>query len=1347
MLVPMLVLAQAPNSFRHLRKADGLSQISVFSIAQDSSGFMWFGTRDGLNRYNGHDFRIYRSDTSGLGPLGSDVRSLHYDPMEGGLWVGTSDGLSFYSPHRDRFRHHAEVEGIIKDIHQSASGDLWISASSGLHKFSAETNRFEHILLDGITSVNPKVEAVLEDGDKLWIAANQGLLLAKLSPDLLTYTVERVQYDVSNNASPHVQSLYLTENGTLFVGTYDSGLFRYDTNTGASTNYRHQPGDLHSIADNNIRALQPDGSGGLWIATFNGLSHLDITTEAIKTDRATGLRVDELSDNSLHCIFQDVEGSAWIGTYYGGVNHLDPMYSRFRSYVKTNASSSLGAKVISSFAEDEKGNIYVGTEGGGLDYLDIGADTFMHFRPNPESPHSISGSNVKSLLLEGDKLWVGTYKDGLNLLDIGSGSFRTFRADQYADQHAALQSRGLPHNNVYSLLRHGKHIWIATFGGGLSLLETETEEFKNYTHDPSDSKSIASDLVMVVYKKKDQFWIGTEAGLQRVVTNDLGLPIRFETILSGKRVRVIHEDERGTLWAGTQNSGLYRVKGEGSEVTKFSIADGLAGNTIFGILGDAQGRLWLSTNGGLSRFDPEARISINFERPSGMSTGEFNYGAFLKMSTGEMLFGGLDGFTRFHPADIKENRSAAPLVFTDLRKNGRIVRPGGDAPLQQGIESTKKLTFAYNDANFSVGLAALDYLNPENNLIQYKLEGLDADWNTAKGNAEATYTIQREGDYTLMARTLSNDGESSSVLHELDIEVLPPPWRTWWAYLGYFVLAVIGVYGILRFFRLRHSYELEHLARQRDEELHEGKLRFFTNITHEFRTPLTLILGPLHELLGDKTQTPAARARLSSIDRNSRRLLDLVDRVLTFRKLASEHGRLRGERNDLNWFLRKLHEPFSEEARRRGITLSLNAETEKLWVWFDPRMLEMAIASLLSNALKFTPDGGVIALSGKLISENLVEIRVEDNGPGIPDELKPQVFQRFFEDPAHSHVAGSGIGLSVASDLIALHQGTIHVEDTSGGGATIVVQFPVGKEHFSTLVLAEAPPNDLERNGQYETTEVAFQTPTFGADPVGITTENKDKPRVLIVEDNEELRTYLGGIFEPFYQVELASDGRQGLAKALKITSLDLVVSDVMMPYMDGFELCKKLKTNLKTSHIPILLLTAKTGEHARLDGLRIGADDYIAKPFVPEELLLRVRNTLNTRQQVRETFSRVINLDPKEVSVTSADEEFLMNALAFVEEHIDDLELNVVRLASALNVSRALLFTKIKALTNQTPGNFIKGLRMKRAAQLLATNKLNVAEVAYMVGFRDPKYFTKCFKEEYGVSASGYMKQQITER
>ncbi len=701
-----------------------------------------------------------------------------------------------------------------------------------------------------------------------------------------------------------------------------------------------------------------------------------------------------------------------------------------------------------------------------------------------------------------------------------------------------------------------------------------------------------------------------------------------------------------------------------------------------------------------------------------------------------MLFGGLDGFTSFDPTEIKLNNVVPLLAFTDLHINGEVVDPKSSGILNKSINHTSRLTFSHGTANFSIGMVALDYLSPQSNHLQYKLEGIDGEWNNSRGKAEATYTIQREGSYLLRMRGANNDGLWNPVERTILIEVLPPVWRTWYAYLIYGFVCILSVVGIWLFINLRHSYQLEHLARQRDEELHEGKLRFFTNITHEFRTPLTLIVGPLQDMLASDQLSPAMRTQITGIQRNSQKLLDLVDRVLTFRKLSTVHGTLKGEKGDLHLFLRKLAEPFIMEAERRSIEFELKAEAGELWTWYDPRKLEMAITALLNNAMKFTPDGGRIQLRVVERDVERVEIRVSDSGCGVDESLREQVFQRFYEDRSAAQVPGTGIGLSLAKDLLALHNGSIHIEDSEFGGAAFVINIPRGAENFAT----QANPADEQEAARL----LPASSSKSAEDPLFVESNSTDesvaKPStILIIEDNSELREYLRSIFVSRYSVVLAEDGYAGLQLVRSDQTIDLILSDVMMPHMDGLELCNLVKTDLAPSHIPVILLTARNGTHARMEGWENGADAYIPKPFQPRELLLQVGNLLSTRRRIRESFKRVIKLEPEEIAVTSADEEFLVKLLHFVEENMADETLTVNHLADAANVSRALLFIKLKALTDQTPGGFLKGLRMKRAAQLLASDKLNVSEVAYRVGFRDPKYFSKCFKEEYGVSAASF--------
>ena len=1353
------VLAQAPASFRHIGKDEGLSQNSVFAIAQDEAGFLWFGTRDGLNRFDGHGFRHFRQDTTDGGPLGNDVRALAYEAADQSLWVGSTDGLSRYCSRRDRFSFYPQVAGAVRELYLAPGGGLWIGTSLGLYHRPAGAKA--PILVEAPGADLSAVNAVLAHGRTVYVGTDGGLLRLRQHAGG-GFVADPLDLPEAAAAQHTIKALHRTPEGVLYFGTYADGLYRYDERDGTLGHYRHDGAEAASLPDDNVRALRPDGRGGLWVGTFRGLGLLDMATGEFAVMRAGDARSDELSGNSIRALYVDARGSLWAGTYHGGVNQLDPGNDRFETYVRTPTPNtarpgardrSIGADIISSFAEDAAGNLYVGTEGGGLDYLHVGSGEFEHLRHDPANPNSVAGSNVKSLLLDGDQLWVGTFSRGLSRMSTATRAFEHYTAP--ADE-TAPRSGQLSNGNVYSLAKYGGRIWAGTYGGGVNVLDVAADTFAKFRHEDADPNSLPSDFVRVLHVLPGELLVGSDAGLHRVSLGADGLPSGYEPLLEGVRVHAVHRDTTGRLWAGTLSNGAYAIDEAAGTTTHYTVDEGLPGNSVFGILGDARGRLWMSTNDGLALLHPDSDVITTFSHPSGLLDGEFNFGAYRELADGDLVFGGLYGFVRFDPATVAEETTHPPIAFTELTHRGRVVRPGEGALLRRDLNHADRITLAYNDASFAVGLAALDYVTPDGNRLEYKLEGLDPDWNVARGHAQAVYTIQRHGDYTLRVRSVNSAGVPNPIERRMEFKVLPPPWRTTGAYVAYGLLLLAGAFGIYRFTHLRHRYQLEHLARLRDEELHEGKLRFFTNITHEFRTPLTLIVGPVEDLLADASLPAAARRKLERVAKNSHRLLDLVDRVLTFRKLSTEHGRLQRRHLELNWFLRKLNEPFADEALRRGIDMRIDMPLEDLDVYVDGRMLEMAVTALLSNAMKFTPDGGRISLSAKRLPGDEFEIRIVDDGRGVPDSLKAQIFERYFEDPTASRGVGSGIGLSVAKDLVALHSGRITVEDTPGGGATFVMTLPVGADDFSSAgaddglrELAVTTDKGVAASAAAAAVSDGSARP-IGASPPAPAPSATPAPsvdkryRLLIVEDNAELRDYLATIFADDYDVLLAADGARGLEVAQSDTPPDLVLSDVMMPVMDGQEMCRRLKSDLRTSHIPVLLLTAKTSALARLDGLRLGADDYIAKPFLPEELTLRVGNTLATRARIRESFSRVIQLEPKEISVTSADEEFLVAAMAFVEDGIDDVDLDVRRMTQALNVSRALLFTKVKALTGQTPSNFVKTIRLKRAAQLLATGKLNVSEVAYRVGFRDPKYFNKCFKKVYGVSASGYAAQQV---
>ena len=1345
-------LGQLPNNFRQLSKSEGLSQSSVFDIAQNDEGFMWFGTRDGLNRYDGHEFLVYRTDSAGLGPSGNDVRALRYDSATRNLWIGTTDGPNRYSSRLDRFFAYPEADHAIRDIFISPQGTVWFGGSQGIYRYDVSGDSLISIQLDLDEFAAGGVNALGGTDGSLWLGTEAGLIHYQ-NDGLGGSTAKRVTLTDQGQDEPPATAVHVAESGAIYVGTFNRGLFELSPSGAVRRHFRHDPTDPQSLSHDNVRDLTPNHKGGLYVATFRGLGLLDMATGALSTSYAKVQRNGELSDNSVRASFIDDRGSLWVGTYHGGVNLQDRYHARFKSYVPTPDPNSLSTPTVSSFAEDEEGNLYIGTEGGGLEFLERASGKFYHYPPfglEGAGATHVGGPNVKSLLLDGDSLWIGHYSRGLDLLHIPSGRFEHFRSATQRLGVGKTLEKQLSHDNVYALLKRGHELWAGTYGGGISRLDLRTGTFDYLISGANQQKlpALRSDFVRVLVAHGNDVLVGSDGGIERIRLDGFGEPKAVETVLKGARVQVIHIDDKQRIWAGAAGMGLIRIDPTENEHVTYTQADGLPGNTVFGILPDSAGRLWLSTNNGLARFDPESGLAVSFSSAGRLPSGEFNFGAFKRLSTGEMVFGGVAGFTRFDPEAMESDGASIPIAFTNFQHNGGTVRPGTSELLEENINQVEELTLRYDDASFAIGITALDYLQPQSTHLQYRLKGLETAWSNARGSVVANYTIQREGDYLLEVRRTDGTGGFLPVERQLAVTVLPPPWRSSAAYITYVLLLGLGLFAIYRFVKLRYRYRLEQFEHHRDAELHEGKLRFFTNITHEFRTPLTLIVGPLQGLIHKFAEDEQTSAQLRLVDRNAKKLLDLVNRVLTFRTLSSEHGRLRATELELNWFLRKLHEVFNAEARRRSITLSLDIVPGSLHIWGDAGMLEMAITSLLSNALKFTPDGGRISLSAKLVGSNEYTITVSDNGRGVPDELKPNIFQRYFEDSSKSATQGSGLGLAVANELIALHGGTLSVEDTPGGGATFVLLAPTDATKPDTVSLGsshEIVPLVATPAAQLDAPAKELEAPALGiaADNASFKEARlSERRRILIVEDNPELRSYICSILEEEHDVVSAPDGRQALAITRGKVAPDLVVSDVMMPEMDGLELCRTLKSELSTSHIPVLLLTARTGDVARLEGLRLGADAYVPKPFAADELRLRIRNLISTRDNVRAAFSKTLNLEPAEVTVTSVDEQFLTDALAFVEERIEQVDLSVVEMAAALNVSRALLFTKMKALTNRTPATFIKEVRLKRAAQLLATGKLNVSEVAYRVGYRNPKYFSKCFKIAYSETAAGYKRR-----
>lgn len=1342
--------AQEQLAFRHINKKNGLSQNSVFAIAQDGNGFMWFGTRDGLNKYDGYRIIAYRhSQTDPRSIVSDDIRALYYDEFANSLWACTPDGLSQYQEATDDFLNYTAAAErpvalsgrSVRCVLRDSKKRLWVGTDGGLNLCHSEENEFTAFRHDEAAPESLSsndIKAIYEGREKqIWIGTEEGL------NRLVEEEGKKLHFErVLNQAGTplllpdqHIKAILEDGKGNIWIGMHNGGVSCWDRENGKLFHYQNEAGNLHSLSHNNVRSIAIGPDSSLWVGTFVGLNKF--LPEQNRFQRFLNEESDfySLSSSSVRSLFFDKRGSLWVGTYYGGVEFLDKESNRFQNFQRQPQGNCISHNVVSSFLEEEDGNLWIGTEGGGLNYFNRKTGKFSHYTVDKAQPNGISGNNVKTLLKDGDKLWIGTFAQGLDLLDISQGTFRNFR-------HEPGKSNTLSDNNVYSLLKEGDKLWIATYGGGLNRLNLNTLAFEVFQHDANEAPSLCSNLARLIFKdSQNRIWVGTDNGLDLLMNN------RFVHFLPGTAIYSMYESREGMLWVGSYSNGLYALDSDGKVQVNYTEADGLPGHTIFGILEDNTGKIWLSTNNSLAKLDRQRQSFTGYNYSDGLRNLEFNFNAYYKTRSGELLFGGTSGFTLFRPEDIQVNTFVPPVVFTELKTFNRPVKVNGaDGLLSKEINLTEALTFPYNKANFSLSFAALDYFNPENNRYAYILEGLDADWKYTQGETEVTYTIQRPGDYTFHLKGANSDGIWNNTERLLRIEVLPPPWRTWWAYLIYGFLLAMSVFGIVRFIGLRHRLQLEQVAKEKQEELHQAKLRFFTNIAHEFRTPLTLILGPLEELTRKQEASGPVHRQLLSIQNNAQRLLNLVNQLLTFRKLEGEHEQMQVAEGNIVLFVKEIFLSFQENARLRNMEYSFSSSSGSIMAWYDRDKLEKVFYNLLSNAFKFTPDGGAIAMRITR-NEDAICIQTSDTGRGIPAALHEQVFKRFYEkEVAFRHsFKGTGIGLAVSRQLVEMHHGQITVRSEQGSGATFEVKIPLGRKHFSEKEVIQGFRNSEDISFyQMQPVNSALEAPELTALPSQAATEPatsapEDAPLLLIIEDNPEVQRYIQDIFKNIYRTITANDGEEGLKRAIKELP-GLIISDVMMPKMDGITLCSKLKTNLRTSHIPVLLLTARTALIFKLEGLETGADDYVTKPFSPEELRLRARNILQARQRMREKFARILNLEPKEVTLTSADEEFLNRAIQLMEKQMGNPGFTVEQFAHEMAVSRPLLFIKIKAITNYTPNNFIKMIRLKRAAQLLGQKKLGVAEVAYKVGFKDPRYFSKCFQKEFEKTPTEYM-------
>lgn len=1342
--------------FARLDMTYGLSHHMVNDIVKDDHGFLWFATSSGLNRYDGYGIKVFRNipgDTSAI--LVDDVTRLFKGP-DGMLWIYSHSGNCIYNPRTEKFiRNTSSVlkqmsiaKGLITSIKKDNAGNFWfIHYNQGLFIYNPnkkETVRLTNDPKDPSSIYSMSMSATAEDNKgNIWLVHQDGVF-EKIDKRTLKVVYRNTELKDKFSGETFEYRLMVDADNDLWLNNdRNYGCFYFN-----STTQKLEPINSESkikLKSDIVRQIVQDDKGMIWIGTDHGGINLidkkDFSIRYLLSDEEDERTV---SENSIHALYKDNEGIIWVGTYKNGVTYYHENIFRFRHY-KHQASKpeSLPFNDVNAFAEDKDGNIWIGTNGGGLVHFNRKTNSFKKYINNPNDPGSLSNNVIVSLLLDHkNDLWVGTYYGGLNKFD--GKKFTRYN-------HDPKNPRSVGDDNIWEILEDSSHnIWLGTLKGGVSVFNRDKNEFYHYRS--GDPNSIHTPYVPALLEdRQGNILIGTGYGLEVLdkssgrFTHYLNNP-NDPTTISSNGIFCIFEDSRGLVWIGTQG-GLNLFDPQTKSFRAFIEKDGLKEKVILTLTEDDQKNLWMSTPSSLAKLivtkneGGDFQFTFkNYDQSDGLINGAFHENAVLKCSTGELVYGGSNGFNIFQPENIGVDKSEPKVIFTDFQVFNRSVKVGEEINdnliLPTAIGQVEEVTLKPANNVFSIEFAALNFFHAEKSQYMYIMEGFNKDWLvTNASERKITFTNLDPGSYTFKVKASNSDGTWVDEAAILRIKVLPPFWKSNIAFLLYGVF-IIGGLLLLRYLavtreRVKFRIQQERLQAHRMHELDVMKIKFFTNVSHEFRTPLTLILTPLEKLL-KKSRDPDDTKQFQLIQRNARRLLNLVNQLLDFRKLEVQEVHLNSSEGDIVAFIRDLVYSFADVSEKRHIHLSFNTTVSMLETHFDQDKVEKIIFNLLSNAFKFTSESGKVSVDLAMLEDNdesFLEIKVVDTGIGIPAEKLDRIFERFFQNelPASMVNQGNGIGLSITQEFVRIHGGKIDVTSEVGQGSTFRVLLPVTKLEHHTEPLLDHELEDLEGT-------VNDSQPSVG------------KPSLLLVEDNEDFRFYLKDNLYKEYHVIEACNGIQGFERAIKNIP-DLIVSDIMMPEMDGIQLCKKLKADSTTSHIPVILLTARAAEDQKIEGFGSGANDYITKPFNFEILQSRIKNLIHQRESIQRHFNKHLEIKGSEIQVTSQDEKLVKNAILTVEENLTNKDFSVEELSRLMGMSRVLLYKKILALTGKTPIEFIRVIRLQRAAQLLEKSQFTVSEIAYQVGFNNPKYFAKYFKEEFHALPSAYALEKKEKR
>lgn len=1350
-----------PLNFSNLTAKDGLSSNTVYAILKDRYGFLWFATEDGLNRFDGTNFRIYRYVAGDSSSIGANHVTALYEDKRGTLWVGTNGGsLSVYNRNADSFFNFSSmpgnvIGGAVTSICGDGNNNVWVGCYDGLFSIDITTRKVKRIPTGSNVPGKPVTKVFLsaykDSRQQMWFGTDRGLY--RYNGKTGTFTLYAHNGNNKNSLAANL-ILSITEDNrhNLWIGTV-GGLSKLNSDGKTFTNLKHNHNVKGGLSSDIVYAIAPDRSNNdLWLATEEGLDILNTETGVITTYKPDKRDKSSLSSRSIRSIYIDKLGIYWLGTFQGGINKYDKNFSYF-SKKESNPfdNRGLSASVVTSFAEWKGNGIFIGTDGGGLNLYHPETGLFDHINITPKRAGTPHGMAVLALeMAKNGQLWIGTYLDGLFAYNPTTGAYRQFTK--------GTGNLDLNFNDIFCVKEDSKgNIWIGTNGGGINIYDPKRQVIDKITNDfsrPNDTRYPVNNIIRAFAEdRQGKMWVGTFGGgisVWNPVTRRFKFYNKTNNNLPNDYVLTLLEDSHGRIWAGTSGGGLSLLDAASDKFITYSENDGLANDVVQKLLEDSRGRLWLSTNQGISSFDAGTKSFTNYTHHNGLQNNPFVRGAGLRASNGELYFGGQEGFNHFNPLGMNRNKNVPPVVLTELKVDNKRVMPADKGPIQEPILLAKEIHLDYRQ-NFSLSFVALNYTNSQQNKYKYRLIGFNRDWITAGKEHTASYTNLNPGTYEFQVKASNNDGLWNNTGRTVRIVVAPPFWLSVYAFITYLAagLALLfyirhrGIRKLKTQFALqqerqqaKQAIESQRREAEHTRELDQLKIKFLTNLSHEFRTPISLIVGPVDNLL-DKIRDPELTGQLGLIKRNGRRLLNLVNQLLDFRKMEEDELKLKLGRGEIVQYIREVTDSFTDLAERKQINLRFVTANSKAYVYFDANKVERILFNLLSNAFKFTQEGGHVTVEltvNETDGTDKVNVicSVTDTGIGIPADVLSKVFDRFFQTETGPAILnqGSGIGLSITREFVKMHGGQIYAESEQDKGSRFIFEIPLQVAESNVEALVTPEPEIIA----IEPTAVVEPAPAeLPAD------ELVNMPSVLIIDDDEDFRFYLKDNLKAHYRIYEASNGKEGWQMALS-RHPDVIVSDINMPLMNGIELGKKLKADKRTLHIPVILLTASNAENDQIKGLESGVNDFITKPFNFAVLEVKIKNLLTYSRSARETYSRQLQVTAGNVVIESENEKFLNKVMQYIEHNLTDPQLSVEGLSRELVISRVSLYKKLLDITGMSPVEFIRSVKLEKAAVLLEKSDMNIAQIAYQAGFSTPNYFTKAFKEKYNMVPSEYI-------